>query len=453
MYIRQAGTQLFWFSLGILLLVVPAMGRPKAAAVELHNISGEFLPRIDSYSEDALNSYFARSRSIQFVGRTAVSEMIIRRRDRVVLFPDNPVLAASFGRDLGVDYIVTGNILDYSSDDVVHRMMVEFLVISVEEEDYILRKVYDAEYREATRYKKHREILDQMIENMALDFEVHFGDAEERRVRRAEERRQQAERLARARAQAEAEARALEKKMADARLRRVEAAADEAEARARLAEAEARLGQEKFNRFLQAKQNHYGVKSEKQADGSWVVIRVQEVKLLEPNWGPGDADFQLAMMAHKESGNANAYLFPSEGTVPLALGHPLSVSNMGFSLKLSEADGKVPVYLTGIDRDDTSSKAFSLSLEGVLQAVAAGTTAIAKSRGMRSGKAYLFGKAIELAGSQIIKFIEKNDVIGAAEVHLDHRGGGLADGKTHTILSPDGAISFVFDVLVDPGGS
>ena len=150
----------------------PAVAETRAAAIELYNQTDEFLPRIDSYSEQAFNRYFNRYSETRFLSRTAVSEMLLRQRDRVVLFPEDPVLAASFGRDLGVDYVVTGNILDYDTEGDTHRMMVELMVIGVEEQDYVLRKVYDGDYQDGSGYKKHREILDQIIENMAADFEA-----------------------------------------------------------------------------------------------------------------------------------------------------------------------------------------------------------------------------------------------------------------------------------------
>ncbi len=157
----------------------PAMAETTAAAIELHNRTDTFLPRVDSYSEQAFNRFFNRHTKTRFLSRTAVSEMLLRQRDRVVLFPDDPVLAASFGHDLGVDYVVTGTILDYETDGTTHRMMVELMVIGVEEQDYVLRKVYDGEARDTSGYKQHREILDQIIEDVAADFESYLSHAED----------------------------------------------------------------------------------------------------------------------------------------------------------------------------------------------------------------------------------------------------------------------------------
>lgn len=146
--------------------------QPRVAAVELHNRSEIFLPRVGSYSETALIEHFRGISEAQFVDRTTVSDMLIQRYDRVVLFPSNPTIAAEFGNDLGVDYVITGNILDYESDASAHRMMVEFVVVDVLSQRDLLRKVYDGEYHDAAPTKRHREILDQIIEDMALDFKA-----------------------------------------------------------------------------------------------------------------------------------------------------------------------------------------------------------------------------------------------------------------------------------------
>lgn len=145
--------------------------QPRVAAVELHNQTDTFLPRVGSYSEKALVAHFSRFTDLQILDRTIVSDRLLQRYDRVVLFPSDPQLTADFGRDLGVDYVITGNIVDYESDDAAHRMMVEFRIIDVAQQDYILRKVYDGEVKGSSSYKQHREILDQIIEHMALDFE------------------------------------------------------------------------------------------------------------------------------------------------------------------------------------------------------------------------------------------------------------------------------------------
>lgn len=153
---------------------------PRVAAVELHNQTDIFLPRVGSYSEEALVAHFSRFSDFQILDRTIVSDRLLQRYDRVVLFPSDPQLTADFGRDLGVDYVITGNIVDYETDTAAHRMMVEFRVIDVAHQDYILRKVYDGEVAAApSEHKKHREILDQIIEHMALDFEASLDRGDE----------------------------------------------------------------------------------------------------------------------------------------------------------------------------------------------------------------------------------------------------------------------------------
>ncbi len=153
-----------------------AAQQPRVAAVELHNQTDIFLPRVGSYSEEALVAHFSRFSDLQILDRTIVSDRLLQRYDRVVLFPSDPQLTADFGRDLGVDYVITGNIVDYETDTAAHRMMVEFRIIDVAHQDYILRKVYDGEVAAApSEHKKHREILDQIIEHMALDFEDGLG--------------------------------------------------------------------------------------------------------------------------------------------------------------------------------------------------------------------------------------------------------------------------------------
>lgn len=150
--------------------VAQTLQQPKVAAVELRNRTEIFLPRVGSYSESALIEHFRGFSEAQFLDRTTVSDMLLQRYDRVVLFPGSPQLAAGFGSDLGVDYVITGNILDYETDETAHRMMVEFVVVDVPSESYILRKVYDGEFLDGSSTKRHREILDQIIESMALDF-------------------------------------------------------------------------------------------------------------------------------------------------------------------------------------------------------------------------------------------------------------------------------------------
>ena len=114
---------------------------------------------------------------------------------------------------------------------------------------------------------------------------------------------------------------------------------------------------------------------------------------------------------------------------------------------MAPGDGEMVLRLCGID-SDTPDTQFGLALEGVLYTVAEAASTIARSRGLSTGKTRLFGLAIGVAGSLISKFIQDNDIIGQAEIVIDHRGGGLADGRRHVVRSPDETIEFVFDVQV-----
>ena len=450
-----------FLAIALVTLALPATAETSAAAIELHNLSGEFLPRVDSYSEQALNRYFNRYSSTRFVSRTAVSELLLRRRDRVVLFPSDPVLTADFGRDLGVDYVVTGTILDYENNGSTHRMMVELMIIGVDERDYILRKVYDGDYRDTSGYKKHRQILDQIIENMAVDFESYIGKAEEARLQRAEAARLRAEQLRLAQERAEAERRAAreaaaraaaEAKAAAESLRKTaEALQAGTESKARLLEAEAKLAERRLaEEILRAKQKEL-IKEPIADDASWVVVRVHEVRLLKDNWGraegTSDAEFQMVILAPQTSGNASTYVFPGNGAVPLGVGDRLPIDDAGFSLKMSPKDGDVTLRFCGIDQD-AQGEAVSLSIDSVLALIADKASDIARSKGLGSGRARLFGVAIGAFGGVLSRFIQKNDIIGQAEVVINHRGGPFADGHLHVVRSPDETIEFVFDVQV-----
>lgn len=468
-----------WLS-SLLLLCAPLTAAPSAAVIELHNLTDYALPRVGEYTEKTITRYFTRRGVLDFADRTAVMARLLDRGDRVVLFPSDPALAADFARDLGVDYLLTGNILDYREHGGHHRMTVELMVIGAEEDRRIFRKIYDADFHDSSGYKRHREMLDHIIDTMSAELENVVTDAYTEQERLAQIRaEEEAARIAAEKAAEEAARVAAEE---TARIAAEEAARLTAEETAtriaeevagRIAEEVAgRVAEEIAARVLEEEkarleentetdtelpeidrwQKAYRVVPEPE-EAALVTVQFTEVELLEDNWGDtlGDdeAEFYLRVMVPMRSGNADAYGFPYEGTISLDTGEPLPIRDGGFTITLAPRDGKVSLLFTGVDQDEPTG-GFGLLLNRVIDSLASSASAIASMKGMRTGNAFLLGLGAGFGGDLIKSLVAENDVIGEGSLTLDGSGGGFADGKIHEVLSENGAMRLRFRVHITP---
>ena len=118
-------------------------------------------------------------------------------------------------------------------------------------------------------------------------------------------------------------------------------------------------------------------------------------------------------------------------------------------MRLLEQDGTVKLHFAGVDSDQPTT-VVGQAINSLLDVVATAAEHIASAKGMKKGKAAFLGLAISAGGKLLASFLQENDVIGEGVLLLDWRGGQLADGRSHTVRSENGALELRVRVTSTP---
>ncbi len=185
--------------LAALLAAAPAAAQIQVAVVEIVNASGESLSDLEEHSEAALHSTLSQLDSMVPASRTAVRSALAELGIPAERVAVDPSLGARLGQRLGVPYVLTGIVRGYRHQRREQRMTLEILVIETASADYIFRRRYERTWNRddrdesrsealdnpldsdsvfsAFRRKRHRELLDRILEEAAPDLEAFAATA------------------------------------------------------------------------------------------------------------------------------------------------------------------------------------------------------------------------------------------------------------------------------------
>jgi len=172
-----------WVILAAAMLLLPRGGSAavrvalvRVAPVELHNVAGEFLPRIGEYSEERLGEVLGEIPGVENVGgRAEVSQALIDLRLSVTAFVDDPAQVVDLARELAADYLVTGTIHSFVQDGPHRHMDVDLILLDGTTGKPVFSQGYTVSWERDSDQKLHRELLDAVLEEARDDLAAALG--------------------------------------------------------------------------------------------------------------------------------------------------------------------------------------------------------------------------------------------------------------------------------------
>ena len=161
------------------------------AVIDFDNTSGQNLPDIGRVAHDVLNTYLVGLPGVSVVTRDKLSAVLKEQEMAAAGLVGNSALSTQMAQLLGADYMITGSVVQYSTDrrafnsygmntvTIFHRMKISLQVIDLQKARLSFARTYDVEYKDtlssASRGSsldgRERDLLAQLVDQASPDLQ------------------------------------------------------------------------------------------------------------------------------------------------------------------------------------------------------------------------------------------------------------------------------------------